>query len=624
MDSGTAGLKVGLEIHQQLATCKKLFCGCAQAEPEQITRRFTRRLRASKSEMGGYDPAAVFEGTKSKVMAYGGAPGSTCLVEEDEEPPHDPDPAAVQTALLIAASLKSHIFREMFVMRKIVIDGSNTAGFQRTMLVSQGGSLRAGERTVGVQSICLEEDAARLVGDDGATREYGLDRLGIPLVEIALEPVEAGPAEMRAVALALGKLLRTTGRVARGLGTIRQDINVSFRGGGVVEVKGVQQLDQFEKVVAFEARRQEGLYHIAQKLQDMDIEVARDDVFDVSDILRESSSGVIQDGLRRGDAIRAVRIRNFAGLFGYEPSPGIRLGREIAGLARSFGVGGVLHSDELPGYGVEEDTVEAVRERLQASKRDGFLIVSADPSLADHLMDSILDRILQARLGVPAETRQAQRNGETTFLRPRPGPSRMYPETDIAPITVTDENLEAARRGVPKPWDEMLADFGTRYGLNPQLAEQILDSPHLKLFEEICGKGLAPPDFVASTLCYTITRLQWMKLETELCHRYILETFQMLSSGRILKESMKLILDRLSDDSGGPEEIATIMGIKIMDAAELDRILSGIVSGNRDLVARQGERAIGTLMGMAMRELRGRAPGSLVSAKLREMVRGCK
>ena len=71
--------------------------------------------------------------------------------EKDEEPPHDLDHDAKKISLLISSMLKSKIFSEIHVMRKTVIDGSNTSGFQRTMLVSQGGNLKVNEKNIGVK-----------------------------------------------------------------------------------------------------------------------------------------------------------------------------------------------------------------------------------------------------------------------------------------------------------------------------------------------------------------------------------------------------------------------------------------------------------------------------------------
>ncbi len=212
------GLKVGLEIHQQLGTGKKLFCNCSAIESTEFPLKFTRKLRIARSELGELDPSALFETSKQKTILYYANPESSCLVEQDEEPPHDVSSDAKETSLIIASALKTNVFSEVYVMRKLVIDGSNTSGFQRTMLIGLGGSLEVDGKNIGVQSICLEEDAAKLLNDLPDIREYTLDRLGIPLVEIALEPVSGTPQEIKKIALTIGRMLRATKRVQRGLG----------------------------------------------------------------------------------------------------------------------------------------------------------------------------------------------------------------------------------------------------------------------------------------------------------------------------------------------------------------------------------------------------------------------
>jgi len=274
-------LKVGLEIHQQLNTNKKLFCKCRQIESDEYTEKFSRSLRTGKSELGELDPAALFEKTKSKKINYYANSQSSCLVEKDEEPPHDLDHDAKKISLLISSMLESKIFSEIHVMRKTVIDGSNTTGFQRTMLVSQGGNLKVNGKKIGVQAVCLEEDAAKLLKDEQNERNYSLDRLGIPLVEIALEPVSTKPSEVKEIALTLGRWLRATGKVKRGIGSIRQDVNISVMNSGVVEVKGVQQLDQLEKIIGYEAKRQHVLILIGEKLNKLSITITKEDVFEI-------------------------------------------------------------------------------------------------------------------------------------------------------------------------------------------------------------------------------------------------------------------------------------------------------------------------------------------------------
>lgn len=614
------GLKVGLEIHQQLATNKKLFCGCQPLELEEYPVKFSRKLRLAKSELGKYDPAALFESSKSKQIQYYANPKSSCLVEHDDEPPHKLDQNAKNTALIIASALNSDIFDESYVMRKIVIDGSNTSGFQRTMLVSQGGYIEVDNTKVGVQTICLEEDAAKLLKDTENIREYALDRLGIPLVEIALEPVSGSPAFVKKIALTLGRLLRVTRRVTRGIGSIRQDVNVSVTGGGIVEVKGVQQLDQLEKVILYEAKRQHGLQLIAQKIEKLDLDsLSKNQSVDLTSYFANCKSKIIQKSIKDGSVIKALGIKNFAGMFGYEPYEGIRLGKELGQQVRFFGIGGIFHSDELPNYGIEQNDVDGLRELLKLQPSDGFFIIAGTAEKLELALDAVINRIKNAKNGVPAETRAATQTGETVFLRPRPGSSRMYPETDIPPILVSKEEFEFAQKNIPKSWDDTITELQKKYGLNLQLAEQIFDSDHMELFESICTK-YQNPNFVASALCSTITNLQRQGLNAELLKpEHIKETFDLLSSEKISKESVEIIFENImSQKIKTPSEFA--QNQSSFGDQELEKFLDELIQQNLDVIQRQGACSSSILMGMAMKSLRGKISGEKINKALESKI----
>src|SRR5438309_951547 len=229
MDYRTVGLKVGLEIHQQLAT-HKLFCEDASVLVDAPGgERFRRRLRPTQSELGEVDAAALEEAKRRLTFVYEATPNS-CLVEADEEPPHPPNPEALDIALEIALLLDADPVNEVDFMRKIVIDGSNTSGFQRSGLVALDGRLEVNGKRIGVPTILLEEDAARKLGEAEAEVVYRLDRLGIPLVEIATTPNIETPEEAREVALSFGSLLRATRKGTRGLGAYRgRRGNLPFR-----------------------------------------------------------------------------------------------------------------------------------------------------------------------------------------------------------------------------------------------------------------------------------------------------------------------------------------------------------------------------------------------------------
>ncbi|RDJ32135.1 MAG: Glu-tRNA(Gln) amidotransferase GatDE subunit E [Crenarchaeota archaeon] len=624
IDPKSIGLKVGLEIHQQLATNKKLFCDCPPLELDEYDSKFSRKLRVSKSEMGEYDPAALFENIKSKTIVYCANEKSSCLVERDEEPPHDLDNDAKKIVLIIASALKSNIFSEVYPMRKMVLDGSNTSGFQRTMLVSQGGYLDVDGEQIGVQSICLEEDAAKLLGDKDNTREYSLDRLGVPLIEIALEPVSADSKEMKKIALTLGRLLRTTKKVTRGLGSIRQDVNVSITGGGIVEVKGVQQLDQLEKVVEYEAKRQHGLQIIAKKLHEKNLEkISNDDIYDITEFMKKSNSKIIKNALKTNAIIKVVKIKNFSGMFSFSPYDGIRLGKELGQLVRFFGIGGVFHSDELPNYGIELNEVKEIRKIIDANEKDAFLIIAADNVKIRFAIESIIQRIESAKYGVPSETRLATQTGETVYLRPKPGASRMYPETDIPPIIINKDEIEFAKKNIPKSWDESLKELQEKYNLNQQLAEQIFDSDYLPLFEKISSRFNILPNFVASTLCSTITNLQRQEFSViELDEYQIMKSFELLDAQKISKESLEIIFSEImSGKVKSVEEAIEKSSITNLSDEELEKTLEKIVQENLSLVKKQGQRSVAPLMGVAMKSLRGKAPGEKINQILQEKIK---
>lgn len=257
MDYSKLGFKAGLEIHQQLDT-GKLFCGCpGYLRQDEGDVRVTRKLHAIAGETGEVDAAVKHEAGKEKTFVYEGYRDSTCLVELDEEPPHLISQEALDEALRVALLLNCEIYQHTQIMRKLVIDGSNTSGFQRTVLIARNGYVETSFGKVPIDTVCLEEDSARLVSEkSGKEVVYRLDRLGIPLIEIATAPTLTTPGQVKETALKLGEILRAC-RVKRGIGTIRQDVNMSSTGHPRVEIKGFQDMAMMEGTIERELTRQQ-------------------------------------------------------------------------------------------------------------------------------------------------------------------------------------------------------------------------------------------------------------------------------------------------------------------------------------------------------------------------------
>ncbi|MFK5604723.1 Glu-tRNA(Gln) amidotransferase subunit GatE [Haloferax volcanii] len=609
------GLVAGLEIHQQLDTETKLFCGCPTdlREPDEATRTFTRFLHPTKSELGELDDAALEESRVEREFEYL-AYDSTCLVEEDDEPPHELDHEARTVAMQIAELLDMNVVDEAHVMRKLVIDGSNTSGFQRSSLIAQEGEIQTEDGPVSVVDLMLEEESAQRVEerDDGVL--YSLDRLGIPLVEIGTGPDISSPEQAREAAQTIGMLLRSTGKVKRGLGTIRQDVNVSIADGARVEIKGVQALDQIDEIVRFEVGRQAELVEIRDELQSRDASVGG--VADVTDVFEDSDSGVIRGALDAGGKVTAVPLYGFDGLVGRELQPDRRLGTELSDHAKRHGAGGIFHTDELPAYGVTEAEVESLREAVDAGPEDAVAIVADDPETADLAIDAVAERAEVAIEEVPEETRGANDDGTTRYLRPLPGAARMYPETDVPPVDLDPSDVET-----PELLTEKVDRYQAEFGLDAGLAEQVAYGRTMPLFEEAVDAGI-DATFAAGLLESTLTELRRDDVAvSELTDDHLLAVMQLVEDGDLAKEGVNDVLATIAEDpSLTAEEAVEEAGLSGVSEEEVREAIAEVVERNADQVEQQGMGAFSALMGEAMGALRGKADGGVVSDVLREEI----
>ena len=611
---------VGLELHQQLNTERKLFCHCATViRDEKPDGNFVRRLRPTQSEMGEIDPAALFEFQRQKRFCYEYYNDTTCLVEADEEPPHDLCEEAIDICLTMATFLQSKHVDEIHPMRKIVIDGSNTTGFQRTAIIANGGEVVVGDKTIGIQTICLEEDAARKIADDEKNnmRIYRLDRLGIPLIEVATDPDIRTPDEAQEVALALGLLLRSTGQVKRGLGTIRQDVNVSIKDGAIIEIKGFQQLDMLSELVEHEVQRQATLLEIRDELKVRGIKPKdiKKEIVDVTDVFAKSESKVIKKAVKSGGVVNALKLPGFAGLIGIEVQPERRLGTEFSDYAKFWGnVGGIFHTDELPKYGITEADVSMIRKSVKAGEQDAVVLVAASTGRCKDALKAVVDRAQVAVKGVPAETRTPLPNGTSKYARPRPGSSRMYPETDVRPVQITDSRLKRIKKNMPETIEDREKRFIKDYGLSRELSHQITRSVNLTLFEQILKETGISPTLVAATLENTVVSLHRDQIPTEnLQDDHFLGLFQSISQNEISSEAIPEVLTYLANNPKSDIQMTIeATGLGLANSLEVEKIIKKIIKDRENLIREQGERSIGALMGAAMKELRGKADGKTV------------
>ncbi len=620
MDYGTLGLKVGIEIHQQLST-GKLFCSCASELVDEHRKDIVRRLRPTQSELGEIDKAALEEAERKLQFRYQTVPCS-CLVEADEEPPHDANRLAIEASLEMASLLHMAPVDELHFMRKIVIDGSNTGGFQRTALVATKGHLELGGKRFGMATVCLEEDAARKMSEHGSEVTYRLDRLGIPLVEIATDPDMATPEEARAVAARIGALLRATKKVRRGIGTIREDLNISISGGARIEIKGAQDLKLVPVYIEEEVKRQLALLEVKDILRKRGAKKVVPEVKDLTPLLRGTACRVLRSALDSGGRILAAKLPKFAGTLGRTESGVKRLGAEMAAHARVAGVKGLFHSDELPDYGITRAEVEDISLELAVGPEDAFFIISDSEERARAAVLRAVDRANAGILGVSEETRDPLPDGQTVYSRPLPGKDRMYPETDVRPILIDERMLEGVRLNLPELPEEKAARFVKDYGVNKEQAEALLSGAYEDEFELLAGTvGL--PQVVARVYLNVFPELEKAGHDTsKVSAECVKEILLAMSEGAFAKEAVPEILSwMLKNDVWDVARASDSLGVESVAEDDVRAVCDRVVKEREAFIKQRGDGALGPLMGIVMKELRGKVDGKIISEILNERIR---
>jgi glutamyl-tRNA(Gln) amidotransferase subunit E len=609
MDYKALGLVAGIEIHQQLDTKEKLFCHCPTVlrEIAEHNGEISRYLRATVSEMGEIDRAAKEEMKHDRMFRYY-TYDTTCLVENDEEPPAPVNDEALSVCLTIAKMFGMTPVPQVHTMRKLVIDGSNTSGFQRTALVGFCGILPNGGE---IETICLEEEAAQRVKDE----VFSLDRLGIPLVEITTSPCMHTPEEVQKVAEYIGMVLRSTGKVKRGLGTIRQDVNISIAKGARVEIKGVQDLDLIAEVVRREVQRQQTLLTIRDELRTRGAFVEAPAGTDVTSFFKDTRSAV----LKKAKKIQAITLKGFAGFVGREIQPERRLGSEMSDYAKKCGVGGIFHTDELPAYGVTAEEVTSLRSSLLASEQDCVILVAgANEKQAACAISQV---IVRAKLAlsdkpVPEETRKMLESGSTAYMRPLPGAARMYPETDVLPVLINDSRWGAVI--IPELLTAKADRFVAAYGIEKNYALQLAASDKLPLFDLAVQQGIKPK-LAAFTILSTITELRRDGVDTrKIPDQAYLDIWHAVDSGKAAREAIPAIFRGIAEGSTFAEAIQKLApGVS---REELEKIVKKIIADRADFVVEKGKGALGPLMGVVMAEVRGSVDGKVVSEILKREI----
>ncbi|MFX0207385.1 MAG: Glu-tRNA(Gln) amidotransferase subunit GatE [Candidatus Hodarchaeota archaeon] len=628
LDYDNLGFKAGIEIHAQLSTEKKLFCHCSATltneKPQAIVQR---KFRPVLGEMGVYDPALLIEFEKNHTIFYE-VFDSICTYELDETPPFPINTEALYDCIKLAKMMNCEIVEETNVCRKNYLDGSVPCGFQRTALVGYNGQISlikdsslAEDKKLLISWIYIEEDAARKNNDLSKDDKifFRLDRLGIPLIEIVTDHSLNSPTEVIFAARTLGMLIKSSGIARKGLGTIRQDINVSIAKGDRVELKGIQLLQLIPIAIDNEIQRQQGLISIQKELKKRNIKPQ--DIFfqtlDITEIFSKTSSKMIQSALKRKERVLMLPVTGFQGLLGRELQPGTRFGTELSDRVKSFtNLEGLIHSDEdLMNYNFSESEILELSKRCH-EKGSAFVIVIGKEEETQRALSFAHERLHAAFNGVNQETRHVNADGISTFTRDLHGRSRLYPDTDLTPIVIDLKRVKIIEENLPENFWDRIQRLNKQYSIPVDLAEEIIYDDKADIFEELIQRG-ASIKVVITTLTQTITALSREGVDiNNITKTHLLDIFEALGSNKFAKEAIPDILTKLGKDpTKSLPDIVNEFGSG-MSLEELDNLILKILKSSQELIEERGMDAFSPLMGLVMKEARGKIDGKIVSETL--------
>jgi glutamyl-tRNA(Gln) amidotransferase subunit E len=571
------GFKCGLEIHQQLKTGKKLFCNCPAGryhEHGDYDAEIVRHMRPTLSELGEYDGTALMEFKTRKVVVYRIKNETTCTYEIDDTPPFLLNRQALEIAMEVALLLKTNIVGEFHITRKQYLDGSIPTGFQRTGILGIEGEIPLSHKKVRIIQLSIEEDSCREISDIGHTRIYSTDRLGMPLIETVTYPEMLTPDEAAEAAHYIRFLTRSTGKVRTGIGAAREDVNVSIRGGTRVEIKGVAHIAWIPELVHNEAFRQKALLEIQKELQER-IGNGKEWVIASKAVDAEAlgdGSPLFREMQKKNLRLLAVNLPHFRGILSFFTQPGKMFADEIADRLKVIAClekPNMAHGEQLEPL-FDEEIFKAVRKILKAGEDDAQLLFWAAEDDVKTALETIEERCRLAFQGVPNETRKGLDDGRTIFERVLPGPDRMYPDTDSAPIPVEEELIERVRAAMPPDVHQRLAQFKS-WGVPLDTFPFLLRYNLAPLLEKISAAFDVTPRFVAVILGQNLKNLVGKNPAfVDFNHQRFADLFAFVRDQNLDKEIIKVMLPVVFQHPNMDfESVLTTVNFRRMDREEI-------------------------------------------------------
>ncbi|MGC8533231.1 MAG: Glu-tRNA(Gln) amidotransferase subunit GatE [Candidatus Parvarchaeum sp.] len=568
-------IRCGFEWHIQIDS-GKLFCRCkSEIKENKDYFEIKRLIRPSFGESGKIDISAEFEGQKTKKIVYKVFNDTDCLVDIDEEPPHNIDRDALSTGVNLSYALNAYLLDNLIFMRKTIVDGSNTTGFQRTAILALNGEFPFKEKRIKIDTISIEEDSARKETENKEETTYFLDRIGIPLIEIATGIIETDENEAKEIAMQFGKFTRLF-NVKRGIGTIRQDVNLSIEGGKRVELKGFQNIREMDKVILNEAKRQENLIKIKNDFGYVTKEIENWHFEDIKGVFESTESNIIKTAVKSGKSIIGIRLQGLKGLLGTYICENKRFGSEISDYLKIKLGYGIMHSDELPAYGISENEKNKIAERLNCGENDSFLFSICDNGYENPAMGAIKERLSSLLEDVPSEVRLVQDDNTTRFLRPMGGKDRMYVETDLPIIKIDEDILKEGKEYIGRSVDSLKSSLN----ISDEFLDQLISSR--KLSEAIYLKNKTGIDFNA---IIQIAVEDWKyirrKFGKEIDKKDVEEILKKIKGNEIVRDSARIIMEGIALTGKSVEEIIKEKGLKKKSDEELRNEIEKLIKDKK-------------------------------------------
>jgi glutamyl-tRNA(Gln) amidotransferase subunit E len=615
-DYAEIGFKSGLEVHQQLFTEKKLFCRCPAGlyNNEVHHAEILRHMRPTLSELGEYDGTALMEFKTKKDIIYRINRDTVCTYEMDDTPPFEINEEALRYAIEVGMLFDATIVDEMHIARKQYLDGSIPTGFQRTAIVSVGGRFPYKDREINLIQMSIEEDSCREVSDQGHTRVYVADRLGMPLIETVTHPEMRTPQEVAEVCEIISKVCRSTHHVRTGVGATREDVNVSVAGGTRIEIKGVPSIKRIPRLCYSEAMRQYNLLGLRDELNKRGItaDTFEHTVTEVTNLLKKTKYKPIQDAIKEGLIVKCVSLKGYKGLLNWQTQTDTYFSREISDRVRVIAclttLPNIIHSDGSE-ITISSSEGKKIRKTVGADENDALVLVWGDERDTTMGASEIAIRAKEATIGIPEETRQALRDETNGFERILPGPERMYPDTDLPPKQITDEWQNDIRNQLPRKIWENEALYA-RMDIPMNVRRNLLLSKYSVLFEELVANTKLDPRFMATALIDFPKRMRRKGYDLSLINEDLFRTlFTALKDKKIIKEGFIYALE--STLKAG--EFAPKMLLKPARIKDIKEAIATSKEEFKEMVILHPLNSTEFFMGMIMNKLRGKADGDKVA-----------